>query len=895
MLRTTRLAAAATAGVLALAGLVAAAPDALAVGTITSYPVAGSYPYANGVFDAAGNFYVADESQQKIIKLAVDGTVTPAWATLPANSYAEAMAMAPDGTIYTANLGISTVSKIAPDGTVTAVWATLPPSSYPEGIVVAPSGDVFTNGNSTDKIFRIQNGTIATTYNLTPNSQPYGMAVDTAGNVYAANWGTDTVARISAGGVLDDHWANLPGGSDPQNIAVNSVGDIFVANWNGHSLSKVTSSGTLTQTWANLSASRVGGVAVDSQDNVYAPMYDTFTVAKVSADGNTVDPTWGTLPNGARSTGLAFGPGDDLYSSDGPNHTITKLEADPTVPGAPRDLSTTPGDTTADVSFTAPLRTGHSAITGYEISTNGGANWAPLTTTGTAPITATVTGLTNGSAYAVQVRAVNAQGSGPASATSSVTPAAPAPPPPPPASPPAPPAKPTAAAGVASATVSWPASGGDVTGYTVTAHPGPATCSTTSRTDTSCVVGATAGQAYTFTVVATSAAGDSAPSAPSDEVTPTAPPLPPQPPADALTTLTTTDGQLSIVHPEQPVTVVGTGFAPYSSARVMIYSTPLVLADVTTDASGDFSAPVTIPADLSAGAHTFLATGVDPDGRVHALAMPVTLSASATLPAPRRVRVTATYRRLQVSFDRVVPAAGDTVGQYQISMDGGSTWTDLVTRGRARRSASVAGLTPGHDYVVGIRAVGVVDGSPAIGIPSAGLPVTTWGTWFRDPLTSAARARLVRIPARPDRYTGPRRTTRAVYRTHDDTLAIPAGRAAGHRLVSGQAATLTGKGLFAYDSAVITRTGNRQIKGLAGALTGVRSMTCEGYTDYAGDAGHERALATRRARAVCAALRSFGVDAGAAVHGYGPARPVIIGGSATSRSANRRVVVAVDR
>ncbi len=70
-------------------------------------------------------------------------------------------------------------------------------------------------------------------------------------------------------------------------------------------------------------------------------------------------------------------------------------------------------------------------------------------------------------------------------------------------------------------TVSWTAStddgGSPITGYTVTASPGGATCTTTG---TSCTVpGLAGGTTYTFTVRATNAAGNSAESAPTGSIT----------------------------------------------------------------------------------------------------------------------------------------------------------------------------------------------------------------------------------------------------------------------------------------------------------------------------------------------------------------------------------------
>jgi hypothetical protein len=90
------------------------------------------------------------------------------------------------------------------------------------------------------------------------------------------------------------------------------------------------------------------------------------------------------------------------------------------VPLAPTIVTATPGDGTTTLTITAP--SSDATITGYEYSIDGGATWLPLDTTGTATLTATVTGLTDGTAYSVEVRAVSSAGNGAASAASSVTP-----------------------------------------------------------------------------------------------------------------------------------------------------------------------------------------------------------------------------------------------------------------------------------------------------------------------------------------------------------------------------------------------------------------------------------------------------------------------------------------
>jgi hypothetical protein len=186
----------------------------------------------------------------------------------------------------------------------------------------------------------------------------------------------------------------------------------------------------------------------------------------------------------------------------------------PTVPGAPTGVSAVAGNASATVSWTAPAN-GGSAITGYTVTASPGG--ATASTTGAT--SATVTGLTNGTAYTFTVTATNSVGPGPASTPSTpITPTAP--------TVPGAPTGVSAVAGNASATVSWtaPANGGSaITGYTVTAAPGGATASTTGAT-TVAVNGLTNGTAYTFTVVATNSVGPGPASAPSTPITPTAAP-----------------------------------------------------------------------------------------------------------------------------------------------------------------------------------------------------------------------------------------------------------------------------------------------------------------------------------------------------------------------------------
>jgi titin len=189
----------------------------------------------------------------------------------------------------------------------------------------------------------------------------------------------------------------------------------------------------------------------------------------------------------------------------------------------------------------------------------------------------------------------------------------------------------TAAGSYSSIKVWWspPASNGvAVTGYRATASPGPATC-TAGPTDTSCVIGAQAGAAYTVSVVALSAGGASPASDPSGSVVPSAPVVSSTPPNTSLP-LDTTDGPISSAAPGQALVVTGGGYAPWSSVTLVVYSSPQVLATVQADGQGAFEQSVTVPGGLPAGTHSFVATGVDADGTVRTLRLDLTVAAGGS-------------------------------------------------------------------------------------------------------------------------------------------------------------------------------------------------------------------------------------------------------------------------
>ncbi|NMO53946.1 fibronectin type III domain-containing protein [Actinoplanes sp. TBRC 11911] len=289
-----------------------------------------------------------------------------------------------------------------------------------------------------------------------------------------------------------------------------------------------------------------------------------------------------------------------------------------TMPEAPRSVTAVARAGQASVRFDAPLDNGGSPISRYT------ATATPGGFTGTCSASpCTVRGLTNGTAYTFTVHATTAAGDSPESASSAAaTPTVS------PVGRPNAPGTPVARARVSSVRITWTASTSSiVTGYTVTADPGPATCTTTGL---SCTLGAVAGTAYRYRVVANAAGGRSAPSRASASVTAAAPASPVTAPTTTLR-LTTDKGRIDTIAPGATVTLVGSGYAPHSTVTLTAYPKATLLGTAVTDERGFFRRTVTVPTAVTD--QIFVSLGAAPDGQVRAMRMPVTLTpAAGTLP-----------------------------------------------------------------------------------------------------------------------------------------------------------------------------------------------------------------------------------------------------------------------
>jgi YVTN family beta-propeller protein len=365
---------------------------------------------------------------------------------------------------------------------------------------------------------------------------------------------------------------------------------------------------------------------------------------------------------------------------------------------APTISSVSSGDGTINVVFTPPTYNGGLAISNYEYSIDNGTTWIARTPVSTTSPLA-ITGLTNGTSYTTQVRAVNAAGSGAAS-TSRI------------AAPSRTPDAPTIDSIEPSSqrlrvSVTAPAFDGGVaiTNYQYSVNNG-STWVTLSPVNTSgvfSIIGLTNAQPYTVRVRAVNARGSGGASAAvvaTPATTPGAPVITSIAPSNQTLSVAFTAGATGGALPTNYEYSLDDG-STWTPASPAVTSSPLVVAGLANGTSY----AVRIRAVNSQGAGSSSAAS---DGT------PATVPSAPTIDA-----ITGANGRISIAITNGFDG-GAAITNYQYSTDSGTTWTTR-TPASALSPLVVGGLTNAVDYNVRVRAVNSqgagTDSSVVVGRP----------------------------------------------------------------------------------------------------------------------------------------------------------------------------------
>ncbi len=490
----------------------------------------------------------------------------------------------------------------------------------------------------------------------------------------------------------------VPQGTDPtQESFVNGFPsvDYGLVDANGNYFGKVNTAQTTGQViniptnleFGPLLSKGVTAATLESNDGVWET-----GVACANSSGTVTD-YWNTqvtfTANGGDPNGFVW--------SDTPG-------GPPSIPAAP---TATAGPSSATVNWTAPAGNGGSAVTGYVLTPYIGASAQTPINLGSVT-TDDVTGLTPDTAYTFTVAAINAIGTGVASAASnSITPT----------TVPDAPAAPTATAGNTQASVSWSApfdEGSSITGYVITPYVGASaqTPIDVGNVTSYVVTGLTNGTAYTFTVAATNSVGTGDASPASNSVTPVTVPDQPAAPTATAGNASTTVNWSAPSNEGDPIT--GYVLTPYIGASAQ---TPISLGNVTSD---------NVTGLTNGTAYTFTVAATNSVGTGIASNPSNSVTPATVAGAPTIGTATAGNASATVNWTAPSDNGGGTITGYVITPYIGATAQTPVNVGNVT-TYNVTGLANGTAYTFTVAATNSAGTGSASSASNSVTPVTVPG------------------------------------------------------------------------------------------------------------------------------------------------------------------------
>jgi tripartite motif-containing protein 71 len=326
--------------------------------------------------DAAGNVYVADQSNNRIQKYNHLGVWERAWGL---------------GVNGGAGFEVCTVAASCLSGSAGALGGEL---DGPASVATDAAGNVYVADAANDRIQRysslgvwerawgknVNGGGVFEVCTMAANcmtgtpgglggelAAPLGVATDAAGNVYVADWANQRIQKYNSAGTWERAWGkNVNGGgvfgvctvamnclagstgglsgefSAPTGVAADPAGNVYVADQSNHRIQKFTSAGTWERAWGKnvngggvfgvctvamscLAGTTGGlggelsvptGVAADAAGNVYVADQGNQRIQKFTSAG-TWERAWGKGVNGGGVFGVCTAASNCMAGTNG--------------------------------------------------------------------------------------------------------------------------------------------------------------------------------------------------------------------------------------------------------------------------------------------------------------------------------------------------------------------------------------------------------------------------------------------------------------------------------------------------------------------------------------------------------------------------------------------------
>ena len=212
-------------------------------GGVTTLTGGFNHP-SNVAVDAEGNIYVICSNDNMIYKIASGGDIT----TL-ASGFEEPYSVAVDalGNVYASGLVADFENNIFGEEIhkITSGGVTKLESGYfnhPFGIAVDAAGNVYIADTDNRRIRVVTPGGVVSTL-VSGLNIPNSVAVDAEGNVYVADSGNNRICKIASGGAVTTF---ASGFNNPLGVAVDAAGNVYVADYFNKRICKIESGGAVT-------------------------------------------------------------------------------------------------------------------------------------------------------------------------------------------------------------------------------------------------------------------------------------------------------------------------------------------------------------------------------------------------------------------------------------------------------------------------------------------------------------------------------------------------------------------------------------------------------------------------------------------------------------------------
>jgi sugar lactone lactonase YvrE len=208
--------------------------------TILSGPaleaIIGTLPYAVNprgmATDAAGDLFIADPSNERLLMRAANGTTT----TVGTLGFPQDVAVDGAGDLFVADTGLQEVVEI-PAGCFSAacqVSVYNPPAADPVAMALDGQGDLFIADSSAGGVIEVPAGCGNSSCYVPVGSGWHSvnaLAVDAAGDLFVTDSSAGSVSKMPAGCTSNSCRVGFgPGWIVPQGIAVDAAGDVYVSD-----------------------------------------------------------------------------------------------------------------------------------------------------------------------------------------------------------------------------------------------------------------------------------------------------------------------------------------------------------------------------------------------------------------------------------------------------------------------------------------------------------------------------------------------------------------------------------------------------------------------------------------------------------------------------------------